>query len=112
MTKMDFQKFLEGMYYLIKRHKMNLLAITIRYIDKNEESFLSYSQKKQFSIMISSNISMSEDGNKKSIRTTRKLVDLALQCAGAYYLTYQRFPLKSQMKRAYPMIDKFFEMKR
>ena len=108
----NFQKFLEGMYDLIKRYKMNLLAITIRYIDKNEESFLSYSQKKQFSIMISSNISMSEDGNEKSIRTTRKLVDLALQCAGAYYLTYQRFPLKSQMKRAYPMIDKFFEMKR
>ena len=108
----NFQKFLEGMYDLIKKCKMNLLAITIRYIDKNEESFLSYSQNKRFSIMICSNIPLSEKGKEKSIRTTRKLVDLAIQCSGVYYLTYQRFPSKSQMKRAYPMIDKFFEMKR
>ena len=108
----NFQKFLEGMYDLIKICKMNLLAITIRYVGKNEESFLSYSQNKQFSIMISSNISISKEGKEKSIRTTRKLVDLAIQCSGVYYLTYQRFPSKSQMKRAYPMIDKFFEMKR
>jgi len=108
----NFQKFLEGMYNLIKICKMNLLAITIRYVGKNEESFLSYSQNKQFSIMISSNISISKEGKEKSIRTTRKLVDLAIQCSGVYYLTYQRFPSKSQMKRAYPMIDKFFEMKR
>ena len=108
----NFQKFLEGMYDLSKICKMNLLAITIRYVGKNEESFLSYSQNKQFSIMISSNIPISKEGKEKSIRTTRKLVDLAIQCSGLYYLTYQRFPSKSQMKRAYPMIDKFFEMKR
>ena len=100
------------MYDLIKICEMNLLAITIRYIEKNEEPFLSYSQNKQFSIMISSNIPISKEGKEKSIRTTRKLVDLAIQCSGVYYLTYQRFPSKSQMKRAYPMIDKFFEMKR
>jgi len=108
----NFQKFLEGMYDLIKICKMNLLAITIRYIEKNEESFLSYSQNKQFSIMISSNIPLSKEGKDRSISTTRKLVNLAIQCSGLYYLTYQRFPSKSQLKKSYPMIDKFFEMKR
>ena len=52
------------MYDLIKICKMNLLAITIRYIEKNEESFLSYSQNKQFSIMVSSNISISKEGKE------------------------------------------------
>ena len=45
-------------------------------------------------------------------KTTTDLIDLALGLDGTYYLPYQLFYSKEQLRKAYPRVDKFFAAKR
>ena len=43
---------------------------------------------------------------------TRDLVDAALAVRGTYYLPYRLHATSDQFRRAYPMADRFFALKR
>jgi FAD/FMN-containing dehydrogenase len=45
-------------------------------------------------------------------KTTTDLIDLALGLDGTYYLPYQLFYSKEQLRKAYPRADEFFATKR
>jgi FAD/FMN-containing dehydrogenase len=45
-------------------------------------------------------------------RRRTDLIDLALGLDGNYYLPYQPFYSKEQLRKAYPRVDKFFAAKR
>src|SRR5947208_11177945 len=45
-------------------------------------------------------------------KTTSELIDLALGLDGTYYLPYQLFYSRDQLRRAYPRIDEFFAAKK
>jgi len=45
-------------------------------------------------------------------KTTSQLIDLALGLDGTYYLPYQLFYSRDQLRRAYPRIDEFFAAKK
>ena len=62
--------------------------------------------------MFYSNQQLSRSGIEKAKIMTRKLVDLALENGGIYYLTYQLYPTQNQIRHAYPEIDQFFNKKR
>lgn len=40
------------------------------------------------------------------------LIDLALRLNGTYYLPYQLFYSRQQLRQAYPGVDNFFEAKK
>ena len=107
----NFVSFIDGMRLILNEQKVNLLGVTIRYVPKNNETFLTYGKKEAFSIVVYSNQKLSDSGMEKAQKMTRSLVDLALYNAGIYYLTYQKFYTKNQMKSAYPEIDQFFAKK-
>ena len=44
-------------------------------------------------------------------RWTRELVDQAQAHGGSYYLTYQRWPTRTQLDRSYPHFDLFLAEK-
>ncbi len=107
----NFVSFIDGLRLILRNQKINLLGVTVRYVPKNEDTFLTYGKKEAFSIVVYSNQNLSSSGMKKAEKMTRSLVDLALENGGIYYLTYQKFYTKNQMKSAYPEIDKFFAKK-
>ena len=107
----NFVSFIDGLRLILRNQKINLLGVTVRYVPKNNDTFLTYGKKEAFSIVVYSNQNLSSSGMKKAEKMTRSLVDLALENGGIYYLTYQKFYTKNQMKSAYPEIDKFFAKK-
>ena len=107
-----FVPFIDGAREIFSADDVNLLGVTIRYVEQNEEAFLSYARTDSFSIMCYTNQRLSATGLERAERMTQKLVGLALANDGTYYLTYQLFPTQEQIRKAYPNIDAFFAMKR
>lgn len=108
----EFIPFIDGLRKLAKQYHINLLNVTIRYEPKRASSFLSYSTKNSFAIVIYANIPLSKAGKEQAKQWTRDLVNLTLATGGTYYLPYQLWPTYKQLIRAYPMINKFCRYKK
>jgi hypothetical protein len=96
----------------LTEEELNLFNITIRYVDHNEDAVLSYSRDEMFAFVLLINQGLSDDEIKKTRNVIRKMIDVTLSFGGTYYLPYQPYPTKEQMKRAYPRTDEFFGLKR
>lgn len=112
IPKHHFVSFINGLRNIVIKHKINLLSVTLRYVPKNTESFLSYSRQDSFSIVLYINQKLSDKEKLKAKQWTQELVNLALNYQGTHYLTYQLYPTKEQVKQAYPSIDQFFKKKK
>jgi hypothetical protein len=107
-----FVMFIDELRNTIKENDINLLSVTIRYIPKNEESFISYSKKDSFSVVLYINQGLSEEEVEKAKIWTQEIVDSAIKNNGTYYLTYQLYSSQEQIRTVYPKIDDFFEKKK
>jgi CRISPR/Cas system CSM-associated protein Csm2 small subunit len=58
------------------------------------------------------NQGLSEKEKNKAEKWTQKIIDLAIENKGAYYLTYQLYPTQEQIRTVYPEIDNFFSEKK
>ena len=90
---------------------MNLLSVTIRYLPKNTESFLSYSRTDSFAFVLYLNQKMSDEGKREAEQFTRELIDATLQYGSTYYFPYQRYATGAQIRKAYPQPDAFIQKK-
>ena len=112
VPKEKFVSFTDGLRGIVKSDHINLTSVTIRYVPKNVEAYLSYVREDSFAFVLYINQSLSAKEIDKAVLWTRKLVDLALDNGGSYYLTYQLFPSQEQIRKAYPELDSFFEKKK
>ncbi len=101
----DFRK-------VLLEEKVNLLSATIRYVPRDSESFLSYAREDCFALVLYINQPLSAQGKSHAEQWTRKLVDAALHNRGSYYLPYQQYPSREQIRLAYPMLDDFVAKKK
>ena len=108
----QFIFFIDGLREIVKEYDINLVSATLRYVRKNTEAFLSYSDHDAIAIVLYINQGLSDQGIEKARLWTQRLIDLALQCHGQYYLTYQSYGTRAQIRQVYPRIDEFFERKR
>ncbi len=104
--------YLSDVKNIVKKYNVNLLSATIRYVPKNTESFLSYSNNDLFSVVLYINQELTANGRKNAETWTRELVDMSHNYGGLYYLPYQLYPTKEQLVRAYPNFGKFIKFKR
>lgn len=105
--------FLEGMRETVRDGEVDLLSLTLRVLPAGEEPFLSYQCPETcVAVVIYVNIGLDEEGLRRAGVWTRELVDRAHAAGGSYYLAYQLFPTREQIRRAYPALDRFFELKR
>jgi decaprenylphospho-beta-D-ribofuranose 2-oxidase len=96
---------------LIDEEKFNLLNITIRYVEKNEEAVLSYAKEDMFSLVLLINQGTDAKSIEDTGRVVRNMIDVTLDHGGSYYLPYFGYPTKEQMAEAYPRTSEFFELK-
>ncbi len=104
--------FLDDLRKVLQAYNVNLLSITIRYVPKNAEAFLSYAREDAFSIVLYLNQELSENGRQVAKEWTQKLVDITSNHGGIYYLPYQLYPTREQLLRAYPTFELFITKKR
>ncbi|WP_145138196.1 FAD-binding oxidoreductase [Paenibacillus sp. Y412MC10] len=107
----QFADFVHGMKDIVRDHKLNLLNITVRYVQEDREAVLSYAQKDMFALVCLFHVPLSEQGQAQVREGIRDLIDEVEYEGGTYYLPYAAYPTVEQFRRAYPEYDDFFRKK-
>jgi decaprenylphospho-beta-D-ribofuranose 2-oxidase len=107
-----FLTFMESMRGVLRESGTNLLGLTIRFVVQDAESFLSYAPREEaFAVVLYINERLSPEGWAKSNALTQRLIRLAAQNGGTFYLTYAREVEPDDLRRTYPNLDAFFQEK-
>lgn len=107
-----FEAYLDDLRKVLKEEEqLNLLNVTVRYVEKNDEPMLNYAKQDMFALVLLIN----QGKDQKSIEETRKgvrqMIDVTLKHDGSYYLPYYGYATKEQMAKAYPRTEEFFDLK-
>ena len=105
-------EFVEGLHEVVNRNQANLLNVTIRTVHKDTVTALPYAKEDMFGFVLYLNVGFNEHDNEILRKTTVDLIDVAHRASGTYYLPYQLFYSKEQLRAAYPAVDDFFGTKR
>ena len=105
-------EFVDGLRDVVQRDKANLLNVTIRTVHKDTVTALPYAKEDMFGFVLYFNVKFNDRDNEILKKTTTDLIDAAHRAGGTYYLPYQLFYTKEQLRNCYPEIDDFFAMKK
>ncbi|MDM5152988.1 FAD-binding oxidoreductase [Bacillus sp. DX1.1] len=108
----NFSPYIDDLRKVLENEELNLLNITVRYVEKNENAVLSYAKDDMFALVLLINQGRSKTEVQKTKKVIQKMIDVTLQHEGSYYLPYYSYPTKQQLQKAYPRIDEFFQKKR
>jgi|HubBroStandDraft_6_1064221.scaffolds.fasta_scaffold11652_4 FAD/FMN-containing dehydrogenase len=105
-------EFVDALRDVVQRDKANLLNVTIRTVHKDTITALPYAKEDVFGFVLYFNVRFNDRDNEILQKTTSDLIDAAHTAGGTYYLPYQLFYTKEQLRNCYPEIDDFFAAKR
>ncbi|NQD67529.1 hypothetical protein HP456_16575 [Bacillus haikouensis] len=108
----EYEEYIEDLRIYLGQRDLNLVNITVRYVDRNNEALMSFAKEDMFALVLLINQGMSDAEISETGETVRGMIDITLNHGGSYYLPYYEYPTKSQMRKAYPHSDEFFQMKR
>lgn len=106
-----FEAYIDELRAALSEEELNLVNITIRYVQKNESSVLSYAKSDMFALVLLINQGLSPAEQTETERIVQKMIDVTLNHDGSYYLPYMDYPTNEQMEKAYPRKDEFFKKK-
>jgi len=107
-----FGEFVARLREIIPRHGGNLLNLTVRSIEQDDDTLLRYADGPMMSLVMLFYEQRDAAGDAKMAAMTRDLIDAALEAGGCYYLPYRLHATRQQFRRAYPQCDEFFAVKR
>jgi FAD/FMN-containing dehydrogenase len=107
-----FDAFVPAMRAICRRHRVNVLNVSIRHARPDKETLLSWAPREVFTFVVYYKQKTDTASQRKVGNWTRDLVDAALHVGGSYYLPYQLHATRSQFLRAYPRAPEFFALKR
>jgi FAD/FMN-containing dehydrogenase len=105
-------EFVDGLREVVQKNRANLLNVTIRTVHKDTITALPYAKEDMFGFVLYFNVGFNERDNETLKQTTSDLINVAHNAGGTYYLPYQLFYTKDQLKNCYPEIDDFFATKK
>lgn len=108
----EFTNYLDDLREVLEKEELNLLNITVRYVNKDEEAVLSYAKEEMFALVLLINQGKSKKEIEKTEKVLQKMIDVTLKHDGSYYLPYYSYPTQAQMDEAYPRNKEFFEQKK
>ena len=95
----------------LARRNANVIYGTVRLIEQDDETFLNWARQPCACIVFNLHFEHSEGGVSKVADDLRRLIDLATDMGGSYFLTYNRFANREQLARCYPQFGRFLELK-
>ncbi|MFZ4929649.1 FAD-binding oxidoreductase [Chryseobacterium sp. Mn2064] len=107
-----FNQFIKDMKPVLKNSGMDLLNITIRAVNKDEDSYMNYARENVFGFVLLFNQKKTAEQENAMKLLTNKLVDITLKNEGTFYLPYRLHIGKEKMRKVYPQTESFFELKR
>lgn len=107
-----FPEFLEVCRAVIPASYQEFLNVTLRFINMDNESWLSYATVPRIAAVMSFSQEMTLRAEADMKRMTQALVEGIIGIGGTYYLPYRPHPTVAQLERAYPRAAAFAEAKR
>jgi len=107
-----FAGFVDSLKTVLRGSDLNLLNITVRYVNKDEEAVLSYARQNMFALVCLFHMPLSEREQQKAKRNIQAIIDQVLRHDGTYYLPYAPYPSVAQFRDSYPRYKQFWAQKR
>lgn len=92
-----------------RRNDVNVVYGTVRLIERDEESFLAWAREPWACVIF--NLHVDHANHAPAREAFVRLIDLALDRGGSYYLTYHRWARRDQVEAAHPRFREFLRMK-
>lgn len=92
-------------------HRVDMTYGTIRFIEKDAESFLPWAREPSVCIVCNLHVRHTKEGKQKAADDFRRIIDRAIQFRGSYYLTYHRWATRKQVEICYPQFVEFLRLK-
>jgi FAD/FMN-containing dehydrogenase len=108
----QFEPFLAELRKIIPQNNADMLNVTVRDINRDDDSFLRYANKDMISLVMLFSQTRDATGEEKMSKLTHEIVAAALRHDGRYYLPYRLHATTKQFNEAYPQAEKLFELKR
>ncbi|SHE90902.1 FAD-dependent oxidoreductase [Chryseobacterium sp. OV279] len=108
----NFNQFIKDIKPVLKNSELDLLNITIRAVNKDEDSYMNYARENVFGFVLLFNQKKTAKQEDAMKILTNKLVDATLKNEGTFYLPYRLHIDRIKMRKVYPQADSFFAMKR
>lgn len=105
-------EFVDNLRDTVQRNRANLLNVTIRTVHKDSVTAIPYAKEDMFGFVLYFNVKFNDRENEILEKTTTELIDAAERAGGTYYLPYQLFYSREQLRKAYPEVDDFFASKK
>ena len=106
----DFMNYLKQVFQ-IKYKYVTLLNITIRYLYKDDTTFLNYAKTDMYAFVLYYRLPSKIVADEELHFIHNMLTEKALELEGTFYLPYRHHYTEKQLEQAYPQIKKFFELK-
>jgi FAD/FMN-containing dehydrogenase len=90
---------------------VNVIYGTIRLIERDEETFLAWATERWACIIFNLCTLHTPAGLGRAAAAFRRLIDLAFERGGKYYLTYHRWARREQVEACYPQFAEFLRRK-
>ena len=94
-----------------RRNQVDVIYGTIRLIERDEDSFLAWAREPWACVIFNLHTVHTEEGIAHSADAFRRLIDMAADRGGSYFLTYHRWATRDQVERCYPRFREFLEAK-
>ncbi len=107
----NFNHFIQDIKPVLKNTEIDLLNVTIRGVQKDNDSYMNYARENVFGFVLLFNQKKTERQEKAMKELTNYLVDVALKNKGTFYLPYRLHIDKAKMRKSYPQADSFFRLK-
>ena len=104
--------FLDDIRDDFRRHNVNIIYGTIRWIEQDTDSFLPWAKQSYVAIVMNLHVDHTEQGKREAADSFRRLIDIAIRHGGSYFLTYHKYATRSQVETCYPNFTKFLQLKR
>jgi len=107
-----FGEFTPKMREIFRRHRANVLNVSIRHAEKDPGSVMAWARQESFAFVVWYNQGTSAPDRGAVEVWTRELIDAAIASGGTYYLPYQIVATPAQFHAAYPRAREFFALKK
>lgn len=104
--------FVDEMRAVLAKRKPNLLNVTVRGVNRDDDAFLRYADGDMVAFVMLFVQEKTAEGEAEMALLTQELVEAALAHEGRHYLPYRLHATPGQFERAYPQARAFFELKR
>ena len=104
--------FLSELRKIIPKHGGDLLNVTVRDVNTDNETFLRYADQPMIAFVMFFNQSRTDAADSRMKIMTQEMIEAAIKHGGRYYLPYRLHATADQLHRAYPQAREFFDLKR